>query len=202
MAQAIPRRLRYDAGAMPPGRVFLLRHAQSTFNASWDATGVDPGEIDAPLTDAGHAQVASVASMVRALEVELVIASPTTRALQTVAGIYGSSRDVPPLLLEPLLRDRLVDSCDFGRSPAELAVAFPSVDFGQLADNWWLPHDDDGGDGPPLESREAFAVRIATLRSRLLARSERSLLVVGHRGTFQRLAGIHVDNCQLVEWSL
>jgi broad specificity phosphatase PhoE len=41
--------------------MILLRHGQSEFNLHFTATKRDPGIVDAPLTDLGHAQAAAAA---------------------------------------------------------------------------------------------------------------------------------------------
>jgi broad specificity phosphatase PhoE len=181
-------------------RFFLLRHGQSTFNASWGTTRVDPGQIDAPLTSLGHEQVRMVSNRVHSLDLHLVVTSPATRTLQTTLGLFPDSRTRPPIVVEPLVRDRFAgDSCDYGRPPAELQLDFPSLDLGHLHERWWCP-DAVKRDQEPIESHEAFAERVAALRSWLASRSEQSILVVGHDGTFRLLSGIRMANCQLLEW--
>lgn len=190
----------YDAHKVGSPRVFLIRHGQSTFNASWDVDRVDPGHIDAPLTDLGHEQVRMVAPTVLDLEVELIVTSPATRALQTTLGLFARSLSRPRIVVEPLARDRFAgDSCDFGRSPDELQRDFPTLDFAHLAEQWWYH---ESGAHQPLapESRDAFAERITTLASWLESRVERRILVVGHDGALRLLTGVRMANCQLLEW--
>jgi broad specificity phosphatase PhoE len=180
-------------------RIFLLRHGQSTFNASWDRTGRDPGHVDARLTALGHEQVREIAPGVRDLGVQLVVTSPATRCLETTLGLFEAPSARPAILVEPVVRDRFAgDSCDLGRSRADLERDFPALDFGRLEPDWWLPGRETGY--PLTETREAFARRVAVLGAWLRARSEGTILVVGHDGTFRILSGVRMANCQLKEW--
>ena len=65
--------------------MILLRHGQSEFNLHFGATRVDPGVVDARLTELGHAQAAEAAQRLRGEGIRRIIVSPYTRALQTVA---------------------------------------------------------------------------------------------------------------------
>src|SRR4051812_4510435 len=94
----------------------LIRHGQSTFNHAYELTGVDPGHIDAPLTELGHAQVEDARRAMEGVPVDLVIVSPLTRALQTALGVFRG-KDVP-VLVTCKHRERLESSCDVGRSPS------------------------------------------------------------------------------------
>lgn len=182
-------------------RIFLLRHAQSTFNVSFDRTGVDPGHIDARLTDLGHEQVRAIAARVHALELDLIVTSPATRALETTVGLVRGVPSHPPILVEALVRDRFTgDSCDYGRPPGEPAAEFPALQFEHIVERWWAPDRGVAGDDSAVESRERFAERIADLRLWLLSRDERSMLLVGHDGTFRVLTGVRMVNYELLEW--
>jgi glucosyl-3-phosphoglycerate phosphatase len=190
---------------MTPGtvtpRIHLFRHGESTFNASWDAFGLDPGHPDAGLTDLGHEQVRLALPDVRELDAQVIITSPARRALQTTLGLFPAFQSRPPVVVEPLARDRFAgDSCDYGRSSNELAAEFPELDFAHLAESWWWPTPD-GVLSAHIESPRAFARRVEALRARLLSRCESSILVVAHQGTFRRLAGVQMANGQLLHWT-
>ena len=81
--------------------VILIRHGQSTFNAHFEATGTDPGHVDARLTDTGHRQAAEARAKIAAFpRPDLVISTPLTRALQTTLGIFGGS-GIPVMAARP-----------------------------------------------------------------------------------------------------
>ncbi|GJE71512.1 2,3-bisphosphoglycerate-dependent phosphoglycerate mutase [Methylorubrum podarium] len=86
-------------------RIVCIRHGESTFNAHHEATGRDPGHIDARLSERGHVQVAAAREALRAIPFELVVTSPLTRALQTTAGIFSDHPSRPDVLVEVLHRE-------------------------------------------------------------------------------------------------
>ena len=115
--------------------IHLIRHGQSAFNAAWERDNVDPMIIDAPLTERGFGQAASIRSDVAKLGIEAVLASPLTRAIQTATHL-ADGLDVP-IHVDPLHREFVWSSCDIGRSPADLASDFPHLSFDHLSDPWW-----------------------------------------------------------------
>ena len=183
---------------MPP-RTFLIRHGQSTFNELFDVTGIDPLHYDARLTSKGRDQVMAAREAARQLEVDLVVASPLTRAIETSLGLFdpGTTR----IIVSALLRERLGNSCDIGRHPSALLAEFPLLDFSHLDECWWHsgPEDDRG---IPLEPDDVVALRIGEFSSWLAQRPEHRIAVVGHGTFFHRLTGRHFENCEIVEWQL
>lgn len=175
--------------------VFLIRHGESTFNAIYAQTLVDPWLIDAPLSPKGEAQVESARDKAQALAAELVVSTPFTRALQTARGLFGESH---PLVIEPLHRERVTASCDIGRSPRLLAAEFPGLCFDHLGDPWWHCEDVDDN-GIPNEPLEAVHGRIAQFRDWLRARPEQRIAVVGHSAFFFHMTGHKFANCELLE---
>jgi broad specificity phosphatase PhoE len=100
--------------------VDLIRHGQSTFNAAFAESRIDPLHYDARLTPLGHAQVAAARATVRANDYDLIVTSPFSRAIETTCGLF----DTPaiPILVEALHRERLESSCDTdGRPPSSPA---------------------------------------------------------------------------------
>ena len=169
--------------------ILLIRHGESTFNAAYRATGVDPQIIDAPLSETGHLQVAQTRERLARHAFDLVVSSPFTRAIQTALGIFEDR--CGPLLIEALHRERRGASCDIGRSPALLAEAFPHVAFGHLDDPWW--HD---GEAEEIELVEAVHARIERFTRWLAGRPERRIAVVGHSAFFFHMTGHVFENCE------
>lgn len=179
--------------------VFLIRHGQSTFNAHHEATGQDPGHIDARLTDLGHRQVAAARAQARTLgPLDLVISSPLTRALQTTLGLFGDTG--LPVEVTCRHREALDSYCDLGRTPAELAAEFPGLRFDHLDERWWHdgPHDHRG---LPVEPHDVFATRVAHFTDWLAAHPAARVAVVGHGTFFRHLTGRGFANCEIVPWS-
>lgn len=175
--------------------VFLIRHGESTFNAIYAQTLVDPWLIDAPLSPKGEAQVESARDKAQALAAELVVSTPFTRALQTARGLFGESH---PLVIETLHRERVTASCDIGRSPRLLAAEFPGLCFDHLGDPWWHCEDVDDN-GIPNEPLEVVQERIAQFRDWLRARPEQRIAVVGHSAFFFHMTGHKFANCEILE---
>jgi broad specificity phosphatase PhoE len=181
-----------------PRLVHLIRHGQSTFNEHYSATGEDPLHFDARLTALGERQVVAARDRLAGYDYDIVLASPLTRAIQTAEGIFGGR---VPIEISPLHREWQVSSCDIGRSLAELQSDFPHLDFGALAQRWWL-HDAAPGElGFPQETEEHLAERLTAFKTMILARPEQRLAVVGHGDFFSRLLGRHLENCEMAEWN-
>ena len=72
-------------------------------------------------------------------EVQLIVTSPLTRAMQTATG--GFAGCTAPYALLPLLRERLGAPCDTGRTRTELKRCFPQIEqwegFESMAEVWW-----------------------------------------------------------------
>jgi broad specificity phosphatase PhoE len=182
-----------------PKTIHLIRHAQSTFNAAIDLTGVDPMHPDARLSPLGRQQVAAARVQMAVLDHELIVTSPLTRAIETAMGLFDGGP--APILVEPLAREWLCSSCDVGRSPQALAQAFPALAFDHLEDPWWHVGECDER-GIPVEPEQAFLARVAAFRAWLAARPERVVTVVSHGGFLFRLSGHSFPNCGLVTWEI
>ena len=183
-------------------RVLCIRHGESTFNAAWRASSVDPLHFDARLSAVGVEQVQQARRALESVPVELVIVSPLTRALQTAAGLFDGHRHAPRIVVHALMRERVENSCDVGRSPRELAAEFPALDLAHLDDIWW--HADGSPDerGICVEPMDAVAMRALQFRSYLRNRPERCIAVVGHGTFFHHLTGRALANCEVVDVDL
>ena len=98
--------------------IYLIRHAQSTFNAVYGPNEPDPMIFDAPITELGETQAKQVRTEVEKLNVKNVIVSPFTRTLQTAQLIFENRL---PFQINAAVREQLVNSCDVGSSPHKLA---------------------------------------------------------------------------------
>ncbi len=175
--------------------IHLIRHGQSTFNEAWEREKVDPMIIDAPLTERGHDQAATLRDQVAALQVDAIIASPLTRALQTASRL-AEGTDIP-IHVDSLHREYVWSSCDIGRSPKHLSQEFPDLEFGHLSDPWWWCP---SGNPHAVDQEPSFVVmnRVHAFLNVLKARPERSLAIVGHCTFFWLLSGVLLENCQLL----
>jgi broad specificity phosphatase PhoE len=171
--------------------LFLVRHGESEFNKVYNAMGRDPGIIDPSLTETGRAQAAGAAGRLGRHKIRRVLASPYTRALQT-ATIIAEQLGVP-LGLEPLVRERAAFTCDVGRPRDELALAWPHLDFGDLADTWWH--------AKGAEPEHKVSARALQFRTKAADwEDEAETVVVSHWGFILALTGRGVANCTVLHF--
>ena len=139
--------------------------------------------VDPVLTEEGKAQVSRARAVLApsVAEFELVIVSPLTRAVETALGIFSGSG--VPMLVTPLLRERLGTRCDEGRTKAELLNDFPCMasweGTDELRELWWSH-----------QTEWDLFTRVDALRELIDARPERTIAVVGHGRIFSLLLGI------------
>ena len=187
---------------MPSKTILCIRHGQSTFNAFAAENHGDPLHFDARLSTVGEEQVRQAREKLRHVAVDVVITSPLTRAMQTAAGLFADHPSAPPILVEPLHRERVENSCDVGRSPAILALEFPSFVLDHLAEVWWHVHDNPDERGICVEPVETVQARASEFRRLLLLRPERTIAVVGHGTFFYNLTGQMLNNCEIARFTL
>ncbi len=186
-----------------PSKIFrCIRHGQSTFNAIHPITGIDPLHFDARLSELGHAQVRQSRAQFQELPFDLVVTSPLTRALQTTAGLFAGHRSSPTILVTALHRERVENSCDVGRLPAELALDFPTLSLAHLADVWWHADGVPDARGICVEPSAMVSARVEEFKCFLASRCERLIAVVGHGTFFHHLTGRALANCESIEWEL
>lgn len=179
--------------------LYLLRHGQSEFQATYDVTGVDPGIEDARLTELGWEQARAAAEAVRPLEVDLIVASPFTRTLDTALTVAGDG--ATPIRVDANVRERQSDPSDVGRPASVLAGEYPMLDLGHLEEVWWT-----GGGVPDrlgvlVESHAHMGRRVDAFLEWLRGREERSVLLVSHQGFIRSLSGITPENGVVYEFS-
>lgn len=177
--------------------ITFIRHGQSEFNRHWAATGMDPRIRDAPLSELGHEQVRAARAAALALEPDVVISSPLTRALQTAIGLFG---DGPaPIIVDAAHRERVTNTDDIGSPPAELAARFPLLRFDHLDPIWWHqgPLDELG---VPVEPDDVFHGRVTSFLASLNEVAHPRIVVVGHGTFFARILGRHLDNCEIAPY--
>ncbi len=91
-------------------KLYIVRHGQS----EWNEKHLICGSTDSPLTEKGRAQAAETAAMVGELHknhpIDLIIASPLQRALDTGRAIQAACENVP------LIIDERIKEIDVGES--------------------------------------------------------------------------------------
>jgi broad specificity phosphatase PhoE len=164
--------------------MILLRHGQSEFNLHFTATKRDPGIVDAPLTDLGHAQARAAAEELAGAGIRRIIASPYTRALQTAAPVALALG--LPVTVTPLVRERYKFACDIGTPRSGLEQSWPAHDFSAIEEIWW----------PQTEEHAAQVVhRARDFRAEMAAHPDWSdTLVISHWGFILSMTGKSVMN--------
>lgn len=194
---------------------------------------VDPPLFDTRLTEVGRTQATMLQSTLAAIHaeqpIELVVASPLSRALETADLALGPI-DVPCAVNAQVAERRYLSS-DIGRSPDALATAYPrfAASVRELPSEWWWEGDEQQKaaaqeerlrlqrgsllgqmlPGGPLEGvavavepADHFVERIASFRDWLRARPERHVVVVAHWGAlYSMLGGRSLKNCEVVRTS-
>ena len=227
--------------------VYGIRHGTSVSNEwmtgdnEWGApTFNDSFNVrDAPLSAAGVAQATALSTqLVDAAwidQIELIVVSPLTRCLQTyqhavhpMVANLNSSRPRPiPVLVHPLLAERVYCVSEMGRSVAQLQYEFPSlVDWSDWSPDydpcdWWYngaasesmdPSDDVVEEWRPYgqgqvycaagEPKTVFTQRMEALREWLRQRPERHILTVSHWGVYKHFTGAELSNCEVCTMEL
>ncbi|NQT38382.1 MAG: histidine phosphatase family protein [Planctomycetes bacterium] len=148
--------------------VYLIRHGESTYNAD----GRIQGQSDPPLSELGLQQARAVAAAMTRMPIELVVASPLRRAMQTAELV------AEPLGLPIRVDDRLMEvhvGVFQDKLRADLETLFPE----EL--RRWLSGDPDfiipGG-----ESRRQLARRGRAAIDDLAGLDHRQVAVVAHGG--------------------
>jgi broad specificity phosphatase PhoE len=164
--------------------MILVRHAESEWNRHFSRTRIDPGIPDPPLTRTGRRQAAQLAEQLAEAEVRRLVASPYRRALET-ATIVAEALSLP-IIVEPLVRERCVFSCDEGTPAGQLAAHWPHLDFAHLEERWW---------GVAAETEVSLGQRCAAFRAKTDMIPDRwHMAVITHWGVIRALTGQELSN--------
>ena len=155
------------------GRLLLIRHARST----WNAAGRWQGWADAPLHPSGEAQARALGAVLAATGVRFAaaVSSDLDRSAGTariVAGVLGLGE----VEVEPDLRERDVGDWS-GRTTEEIELIWPGAIEAWRAGRLDRP--------PGGEHEPSFRARVLSAVERLAARPDGPLLVVTHGGVIR-----------------
>nr|OQO28024.1 hypothetical protein B0A51_02825 [Rachicladosporium sp. CCFEE 5018] len=158
---------------MPP-ILHLLRHAQGYHSTSPEGHSLH----DPHLTPHGFSQCASRRDAFPHHDsVELLLASPLRRALQTCQTIFSPAIETRQLAIIalPYAEEASADPCDTGSEIELLRGEFgDGVDFDHVK-HGWTKHEGDFEISPP-----ALTGRARKLRAWIRARDEREIVLVSH----------------------
>ena len=176
--------------------IYLIRHAQSAFNAVYGPNKPDPMIFDAPITELGEIQAKQARRKVEKLDIKNVIVSPFTRTLQTAQLIFENRL---PLQINAAVREQLVNSCDVGSPPHKLAQDFPHLNFNHLDECWWHEGEKDYR-GISVEPEEVLMERANKFAEYIKRESIHSTAIVSHGNFIRALTGIKPKNCEVIEF--
>lgn len=185
--------------------VYLVRHGESLHNAqSFRWNGADynsPLYIDSPLTPTGERQARAISDKVREMNVELIVTSPLSRAIQTMLLATRELSPRPTVVVSKFCCERLGASCDIGSATNILERRFPDLDFSDLQppEAWWwtatthAPRPTSATESLNLltssfqsrsivgdEPSDSLFSRVNSFRAWLLSRPEKRIVVFAH----------------------
>jgi alpha-ribazole phosphatase/probable phosphoglycerate mutase len=133
---------------MPPTRVYLLRHAETT----WNAEGRLQGHLDAPLSERGRRQLEALTRALRPVALAALYSSPLSRA-RVCAEAVGAACG---LAVQPVDEFREMNQGEWeGRLVDEVVAA-----DGARVQAWWdAPHEVQVPGGESLQQLQARALR-------------------------------------------
>lgn len=176
--------------------IYLIRHAQSTFNAVYDPNKPDPMIFDAPITPLGESQALRAEAEIRDLDISNVIVSPFTRTIQTAHIIFGEQFSFQ---INAMVREQLCNSCDVGSPPNMLANAYPHLEFDHLDECWWHNGEKDLR-GISVEPDNVLQDRANKFADFLRHQNIQSTAIVSHGNFIRALTGIQPNNCEVIKF--
>ncbi|MDG1701274.1 MAG: phosphoglycerate mutase family protein [Paracoccaceae bacterium] len=176
--------------------IYLIRHAQSAFNAVHDPNKPDPMIFDAPITELGETQAKQARIEVEKLDIKHLIVSPFTRTLQTAQLIFENRM---PFQINAAVREQLVNSCDVGSPPDKLTKMFPHLSFDHLDECWWH-HGEKDHRGIAVEPEDVLMERANAFAEYIRRESIHSTAIVSHGNFIRALTGIKPQNCEIIKF--
>jgi broad specificity phosphatase PhoE len=180
-----------------PKRIFFIRHGESESNVFWHSGQVERAKemLDPRLTERGISQATHARKLFENHEIDFVVVSPMTRALQTSSFVFGENQ------VRIIARPDILEGCsgEFVGSPAcngrgidLLTEEFPHVNFDHLGSTW-------SGESP-IESESELATRISGFKKWLQAQDFNTIAVVSHGNFLKALLDVkHPENCEVIE---
>jgi broad specificity phosphatase PhoE len=180
--------------------LFLIRHGQSTANRDYDES---IHYQDAGLTEQGIAQAKALQKELEELQLDLVVVSPLTRALQTCQNALPSSYSGPILVL-PEIAEICSTYYSCGQKRNVVQPRFPSsFDWSNVPmdEIWWWQYDQ----RHRSETDEHKRKRFEKFRRFIQERPEKRIAVFSHGDyLWEFLEGRrpYLANCQVTAYKI
>ena len=169
----------------------LIRHGHALHNELFHKIGVRafkmPAMIDAPLTQEGHFQSIELGkSWSYKTNIELILVSPLTRALETCMNIFGDT-DIT-IECHEFLREYPIgeDTCNKRSSLTILKHKYPTIDFNLSMDQDSLWRED------YRETFDELEQRLQEMIKYLKSRPEKNIAIISHNSYFGQFKDNHI----------
>jgi glucosyl-3-phosphoglycerate phosphatase len=220
MASSFWSKVPVKATAGSTKKVMLIRHGTTEMNEKlsfqpWGSRNFKDARLwDTVLSARGLSQAEALNTQLKKTvlpeEIQLIVASPLTRAIETAELAFrGFPPEIPRMVL-PLARERLYLSSDVGVRRSTLQTRYPKWDFSAIPndDPWWYTFNADSGDeyvewrpsgeyACPGEPEDVFRDRLIQLRGWLESRPEETIALVTHWGVVRGLTSESFSNCEM-----
>jgi broad specificity phosphatase PhoE len=133
------------------GGLFLIRHAQSTYNeASFklQRQGISDAEagiswmtqyIDCPLSSHGNQQAHQAVAHAHSIHIEKIFVSPLRRALETCRILFADHPSRPKIIVHPGLTEKLHDAPDVSLYKGEIYSEYSMFDWALMPTHYYIP---------------------------------------------------------------
>lgn len=180
--------------------LFLIRHGQSIANRDYDES---IAYRDAGLTEQGIAQARALQKQLEELQLDLVVVSPLTRALQTCQNALPPSYTGPIIVLSEIA-EICSSHYSCGQKRSVVQPKFSSTfDWSNIASDeiWWWQYDSRNRS----ESNEYQTKRIEKFRHYIQERPEQRIAVFSHGDylwEFFEGKRPYLANCQVTTYKI
>jgi broad specificity phosphatase PhoE len=188
-------------------RIFCFRHAESL----WNAQGSNrlKGLIDAPLTIRGYHQCANLkqylqqSSALTRLNIQLVVVSPLTRALETYKEVFrwyvDEMGEQAKVIIDPRISEKVSSSGSKGTPTSVLKEKYPNFQFENLSENWWYHPSALSSSKSRWEPEKNVVTRVRSFLKWISCRPESNILIIGHGHTFRTLTNFAYNKVSMEE---
>ena len=105
-----------------------------------------------------------------------------------------------PFQINSEVREQLVNSCDVGSSPDQLAKRFPQFCFNHLPELWWYDGEKDHRGISP-EPEDILMERANSFVDYLRKENVHSTAIVSHGNFIRAVTGIKPQNCEVIAFN-
>ena len=180
--------------------LFLIRHGQSLANRDYDESAA---YRDAGLTQQGIAQARALQKELEATQLDLVVVSPLTRALETCQNALPPSYSGPVIVL-PSIAEVCSSHYSCGQKRSVVQPKFPSTfDWSNVSmdEVWWWRYDQ----YHRSESNKSQIDRMEQFRQFIRERPEKRIAVFSHGDYLWEFLGgrrPYPANCQVTVYEI